>query len=167
MTIKRLAIAVAAFSFLVQVPVAQSSELLAALDGAWKGQGWAKQKTSTDAERVLCRIENTYFPSSVKLVVEGQCAVPGRKFDLTGSVTRSLSSGTISGRWSNPFGAGGTAVNGAQSESQITLSFSAPHPDTGKRAAHLMFWDIEDGTFSLTTRLRDDDITMSELQFSR
>ncbi len=163
----RIAIALIVFTGLVQAQVTQSSELLATLDGAWKGEGWAKRKTFTAMEKVQCRIENTYFNSSLKLVVKGRCAVPGRKFDLTGSITRNIRSGAISGRWSNPFGAGGASVTGAESGSRITLSFTAPHPDTGNKAAHLMLWDIANGKFTLTTRLGDDGIALSELHFSR
>jgi hypothetical protein len=164
---RRMTIMLVALAGLAPAASAQSPELLATLDGAWKGEGWARQKTSTAAEKVLCRIENSYFKSSAKLVVKGRCAVPGRKFNLTGSVTRKLDSETIAGRWSNPFGAGIAAVTGSQSGNRITLRFNAPHPDTGKKAPHLMLWDIETGKFSLTTRLPDEGITLSELQFNR
>ena len=167
MTFKRAAITLVVFAGLAQAAAAQSSDLLATLDGTWKGEGWARQKTSSATEKVLCRIENSYFRSSAKLVVEGRCAVPGRKFNLEGSVSRRLDSGAITGRWSNPFGAGIAAVTGTQSGNRITLQFKAPHPDTGKNAPHLMLWDIETGRFSLTTRLPDQGITLSELQFRR
>ena len=146
---------------------AQSTDPLSTLGGAWKGEGWARQKTSTASEKVLCRIENSYYRSSAKLVDEGRCAVPGRKFTLTGSVTRKPDSETIAGRWSNPFGAGAASVTGSQSGNRITLRFDAPHPDTGNKAPHLLLWDIEPGRFSLTTSLPDEGVTLSELQFSR
>lgn len=167
MMAKRTAIALVVLTGLTQALSAQSANPLATLGGAWKGEGWARQKTSSDAEKVLCRIENNYFRSSMKLVVEGRCAVPGKRFVLTGSVTRKQGDDTITGRWSNPFGAGAATVSGSQSGNRITLRFDAPHPDTGKRVAHLMLWDMEPGKFSLTTSLPDEGITLSELQFSR
>ena len=167
MRFKHAAVTLVALAGLTQAMFAQSADPLATLGGAWKGEGWARQKTSSDAEKVLCRIENNYFRSSMKLVVEGRCAVPGKKFTLTGSVTRKRDSDTITGRWSNPFGAGAAAVSGSQSGNRITLRFDALHPDTGKEVAHLMVWDIEPGTFSLTTSLPEEGTTLSELQFSR
>ncbi|MEM6460673.1 MAG: hypothetical protein AAF724_02015 [Pseudomonadota bacterium] len=162
-----MTVALLAFAALAPPSLAQSPDLLAMLDGRWKGEGWARQNTDGDAEKVRCRIENTYFSKSERLVVKGQCAVPGRKFDLTGTVSRRNGGDVISGQWSNPFGTGNASVRGAQSGNRIDLDFSAPHPDTNRRAAHRMQWDIGDGTFSLTTRLVDDDITLSELRFSR
>ncbi|MEM9105743.1 MAG: hypothetical protein AAGC96_08810 [Pseudomonadota bacterium] len=167
MTFKRAALVLVVFVGLTQTVSAQSADPLATLGGAWKGEGWARQKTSSAAEKVQCRIENEYFRSSQKLIVEGRCAVPGKKFTLTGSMTRKLDGDTITGRWSNPFGAGAAGVSGRQTGNRITLRFAAPHPDTGKRTTHLMIWDIEPGKFSLITSLPDEGITLSDLQFSR
>lgn len=167
MIIKRTAITLVALAGLTEAMPAQSANPLASLGGAWKGEGWARQKTATPAEKVRCRIENEYFRSSEKLVVEGRCAVPGKKFTLTGSVTRKADSDTVTGRWSNPFGAGAAAVTGTQSANRITLRFVAPHPDTGRKVPHLMLWDIEPDGFSLTTSLPHEGVILSELQFSR
>lgn len=163
----RTALLLVAFAAFSQAAAAQSPDPLARLQGSWKGEGWARQKTSTAPEMVRCRIENSYYRSSMKLVVEGRCAVPGRRFNLTGSVSRKADGQSYSGRWSNPFGAGAASVTGTQSGKRITLRFSAPHPDTGKKAAHLMQWDIESDGFSLITVLPGEGTTLSELRFSR
>ena len=147
-------------------PSALSADLLAALGGAWTGTGWAKRTTDGPREAVRCRISNRYHAPGRRLVVTGKCAVPGRKFNLTGTVSSTVDGGPIRGRWSNPFGAGSASVEGHQSGNRVFLDFRAPHPDTKEKVAQQMEWLLADNAFSITTRLHDGQI-ISELKFAR
>ena len=96
----------------------------------------------------------------------GKCAVPGRKFNLKGTVSGEVDGGTIRGRWSNPFGVGSASVRGHQSGNRVLLDFRAPYPDTKERVPQQMEWNIADNAFAITTRLNDGQV-MGELTFSR
>ena len=50
------------------------NDLLQAMDGRWKGEGWAKRTADGAREVVRCRLSNSYFPNSRELVITGKCA---------------------------------------------------------------------------------------------
>lgn len=147
---------------------ALSNDLLKKMDGPWKGEGWAKRETDGAREVVRCRLHNKYFPEKAELVVSGKCVVPGKKFELKGSVSSQTGDKVISGRWANPFGFGSTSVKGTQEGNRVVLNFSAPDPTTKKDIKQQMNWQISAGGFRIVNRVREGGKgTLSDLRFSR
>ncbi len=152
----------------VTISSAHSSDLLKAMDGRWKGDGWAKRSVGGAREVVRCRLHNTYFPESRELVVSGKCAVPGKKFDFKGAVSSKSGSDVISGRWANPFGFGSTIVKGSGQGNRALLNFTAPDPETKKDVDQQMNWQLSAGGFRITSRVRGGGNTeLSDLRFKR
>lgn len=147
---------------------ALSNDLLKAMDGRWKGEGWAKRTVGGAREVVRCRLHNRYFPDSRELVVSGKCAVPGKKFDFKGAVSSKSGSNAISGRWANPFGFGSTIVKGSGQGNRAVLNFTAPDPETKKDIDQQMNWSLSAGGFRITSRVRGSGSNeLSDLRFKR
>ena len=150
------------------LPPARADEFLSSLDGSWSGSGWAKRNSGSPREVVRCRIKNTYVDASQRLVVIGKCAVPGRKFDLSGTVSARDGSNEINGRWSNPFGMGSTRVNGRRSGDQILFTFRAKDPETKTLVNQAMKWIRSGEGFSITTlNLEENGDVSSKIEFRR
>lgn len=147
---------------------ASASEFLASLNGSWKGTGEARPASNQPRETVRCRVKNSYVVASKRLVVRGLCAVPGRKFDMKGTVSSDPDSDQISGRWSNPFGAGSTSVRGRQTGDIIQLNFVGRDEQTGKKQNQEMIWRLVKGGFEIVTRLADNPETeLGRIRFAR
>ena len=147
---------------------AAANDLLAAMDGRWKGDGWAKRSVAGARETVRCRLANTYFPESRELVVSGKCAVPGKKFDFKGALSSHEGTDKINGRWANPFGFGSTAVAGRAQGNQAVLDFSAPDPESGEDVKQQMTWQVSTDGFRITSRVRGTGGgALSDLRFRR
>lgn len=125
------------------------AEPLLSLGGEWAGTGWASRGPDAPRERVRCRLTNRVDHAQGRLSVSGRCAAPGRRFDLSGRMT--AEGGRLSGRWSNPFGAGVADVAGRSRGQTMTLSFRGRDPDTGERFKGQMRWTVGDDRFSITT----------------
>lgn len=126
------------------------AEPLLSLGGDWAGSGWAKPGPDAPRERVRCRVTNRVDNARGRLSVSGRCAAPGRRFDLSGSMTAD-GDGRLTGRWSNPFGAGATDVYGRSRGQTMTVSFRGRDPDTGESLKGRMRWTVGAGRFSITT----------------
>lgn len=147
---------------------AHANDLLKAMDGPWKGNGWAKRTADGAREVVRCRLHNKYFPDNRELIVSGKCVVPGKKFDLKGSVTSQNDSNILTGRWANPFGFGSTGVEGVSKENEAILNFSAPDPETKRDVDQQMNWQVSADGFRIISRLLGaGNIELSDLQFRR
>lgn len=150
------------------LPSARADGFLSSLDGRWSGSGWAKRNSGSPREVVRCRIKNTYVDASQRLVVTGKCVVPGRKFDLSGTVSARDGSNEINGRWSNPFGMGSTRVNGRRSGDQIRFTFSAKDPETKMLVDQAMKWIRSGEGFSITTLNQEENgEALSKIEFRR
>ncbi len=134
-------------------PPALSSELLSSMKGSWIGNGWVKRNPGGPRETVRCRITNHYVTAGRRLVVSGKCAVPGKKFELKGTVSANLSGTRISGRWSNPFGIGSTSVEGTLFANQAFLDFKAPLDGSKKPVRQQMIWQKKSRGFTITNQL--------------
>ncbi len=162
----KIALLLAVSAFLMAP--AFSNDLLKAMDGRWKGEGWAKRTAGGAREVVRCRLANSYFAGSRELVITGKCAVPGKKFDFNGAVSSRSGSDAISGRWANPFGFGSTAVAGRMQNGEAVLNFSAPDPVTKKDVEQQMTWQRTAGGFRIISHARGPgNKALSNLSFRR
>lgn len=142
-----------------------ASEMLKSMDGNWTGNGWAKRTARGPREKVRCRVRNDYIDAGRRLVVSGSCAVPGKKFDMNGTVSANVDGTLVKGRWSNPFGVGSTAVNGSLSESNALLSFSGPLRGSKKSVPQQMVWNRNTNGFVIINKV--NETSLGNLKFVR
>jgi hypothetical protein len=145
-----------------------TSEPLAAMDGKWRGSGWARETPSGAQEPVRCHIDNSYDTASNTLTVSGQCAVPGQRFTLSGTLVGDAQSEAMVGRWSNPDGIGSTTILGIRRDGIVAFNFTATDPATGRDLAQNVEWRINSDTLHLrATDRANPDIMMSDISFTR
>jgi len=108
---------------------------LADMDGTWRGSGWARETPQGPQETLRCQITDTYDNASRNLTLSGQCAVPGRRLIISGTLTGTDGSERIAGSWSNPDGVGSARVVGIQRGGIVAFNFSVIDPSTGRTVA--------------------------------
>lgn len=143
-----------------------AGDSLQSFKGTWKGEGWARQSPGAPRENVRCRLKASYIPPSNRLVIKGKCAVPGRSFNMKGTVSEKQG-GKISGRWSNPFGPGSKAIAGTVDAKGIALNVSVPVRRGGHAQPHRMVWSKTNNGFVLTNQNLATADLVSEVVFKR
>lgn len=144
------------------------AEPLADMDGTWRGDGWARETPLGPQETVRCQITNTYDAELLTLTLSGQCVVPGRRLTMSGTLTGTGGAEQVSGRWSNPDGAGSARITGIQRDDIVAFTFNATDQATGRDLAQNIEWRVSDGTLHLRSTDRDDpSIMMSDIVFGR
>ncbi|MEM7438543.1 MAG: hypothetical protein AAF393_03020 [Pseudomonadota bacterium] len=158
----------AALTITLMIAAPATAQPLADMGGTWRGSGWARQTPDGPQETIRCRITNTYDTATLTLSVKGQCAVPGRKLTLSGTLVGQDGSEKITGRWSNPDGLGRTKVSGVQRDGLVAFTFRAKDPATGDDLAQNIVWRLFGDTLRLrATDRADPAIKMSEIEFTR
>lgn len=141
---------------------------LSEMDGTWRGTGWARQTPSGPQEALRCQIRNAYDQVTLTLTLSGECAVPGRRLKIAGLLTGTQGAEQITGRWSNPDGAGSVRITGLQRDPIVAFTFTAKDPETGRNLAQNVEWRLMDGTLRLRATDRDDpSIMMSDVSFAK
>ena len=154
--------------FLLLMTGAASADPLADMNGSWRGSGWAKETPQSAREAVRCQIKNEYADASMTLTLTGQCVVPGRRLNISGTLIGSDISERITGRRSNPDGVGSVRIVGIQRDGIVAFNFNATDPATGRALAQNVEWRVSDGTLRLRSTDRNDpSIMLSELSFSQ
>ena len=152
---------------LLAVPTAWA-EPLAEMEGTWRGSGWARETPDGPQEAVRCQITNTYDLETRTLTVSGQCAVPGRRLTMAGRLTGRDGEERITGRWSNPDGAGATQIVGLQRGDIVAFNFSALDPATGRTHAQNVEWRLSGDALQLrSTDRATASVLMSDITFHR
>ena len=147
---------------------AHSDPFLNSMDGQWSGAGWAKMTPASEREAVRCRVKNTYAASDQRLVFNGKCAVPGKRFNLNGDVSALDGTNVIKGRWTNPFGIGSALVNGRRNGDRVYFTFRVKDPETNRSIERGMSWTRRKDGFSITTHdLENDRADLSQIEFKR
>jgi len=161
-----LLLRLAAMIFLTTGSMAAAGPL-ADMDGTWRGSGWARETPQGPQETLRCQITNTYDNASGNLTLSGQCAVPGRRLTISGTLTGTDGSERITGSWSNPDGIGSARVVGIQRGGIVAFNFSVIDPSTGRTVAQNVEWRVSDGALRLrSTDRRNPDIMMSDISFA-
>lgn len=156
----------AALALLVAPPLA--ADPLSDMAGSWRGSGTARETPQGPPETVRCQIRNSYDDDTLTLTVEGQCVVPGRRLDISGTLTGTAGSERITGRWSNPDGIGSTRIVGLQRDNIVAFNFAATDPGTGRNLAQNVEWRVSEGALRLrSTDRANPDIMMSDIAFTR
>ena len=163
---KRLVMLIA---LLCGTPVpALSDPFLNSMEGQWTGAGWAKKTPDSEREAVRCRVKNTYAAGNQRLVFNGKCVVPGKRFNLNGDVSALDGTNVIKGRWTNPFGTGSALINGRRNDDRVYFTFRVKDPDTNKSIERAMSWTRMNDGFSITTHdLEDNGSELSQIEFKR
>lgn len=143
-----------------------AAEPLADMQGTWRGSGFARETSDGPKEAVRCRIRNVF--SDGKLVVSGQCVVPGRKIALAGEMKGKSGSDAVTGFWFNPDGLGSTRISGVQRDDLVAFTFSAKDPKTGVSVSQNVEWRVGPDSLRLRSSDRaDPSIMMSDVRFTR
>lgn len=138
------------------------------MQGTWRGSGWAREVPQGPQEAVRCQITNTYDPATLTLTLSGQCVVPGRRLTMEGTLTGTQGAERITGRWSNPDGAGSAQIVGIARDDIVAFNFSAIDPQTGRTLAQNVEWRITGASLHLRSNERDDPSNMmSDISFTR
>lgn len=140
---------------------------LPAMEGTWRGSGWAKQTPDGPQETVRCQITNTYDSNTITLSLKGRCAVPGRKLTVAGKLTGAQNSERITGRWFNPDGIGSVPITGAARVDSVAFTFRARDPDTGRSLAQNVEWRVTADTLTLRSSDRAKGTMMSDIAFTK
>ncbi|MDA4845424.1 hypothetical protein [Hoeflea poritis] len=154
---------------LAPLDAAWAVDSLEVLSGKWTGSGWARQAAGSERESVRCRVTGTYRKDIDRLTLSGKCASPGRTGRIDGFVEPLDRPGRFTGRWSNPFGAGSTMVNGVSRDNTITFRYSVRDPKTEEKSNGIMLWTISPDRFVIASADADTapPATLSEIEFSR
>jgi len=140
---------------------------LSEMDGSWRGSGWARETPEGPKEAVRCQIRNSYDAATATLKINGKCAVPGRKLDISGTLTANDGAQGITGRWSNPDGLGSVRVRGQQRDDTVAFTYEATNPVTGKTHAQNVEWRVKDSTLRLVSADPEQPgLLMSDILFA-
>lgn len=141
---------------------------LADMGGSWRGSGWARETQEGPKETLRCQITNSYDTTTLTLTLSGQCIVPGRRLNLSGSIRGTDGSERLTGRWLNPDGVGSTSIVGVQRDGIVAFNFNAVDPATGRKIAQNVEWRVSNSALRLRTTDRDNpDVMMSDISFAR
>jgi len=143
-----------------------AADALQAFDGSWRGEGWAVQNPGAKREKIQCRLKASYIPPSKRLVVRGKCAVPGRKFNMKGTISEKKGN-LVAGRWFNPFGSGSTAVKGSITEDGVMLGLSIPAKRGSKAQPHRLTWAKTKAGFTMVSHNLAAESDVSSVTFRR
>ena len=157
------------FACLFPMGPAWAVDSLEVLSGKWTGTGWALQAAGSERESVRCRVTGTYRKDIDRLTLSGKCASPGRTGRIDAYVEPLDKPGRYTGRWSNPFGAGSTMVNGIGRDNTITFRYSVRDPETEEKSNGIMVWTISPDRFAIASAdaAAATPVTLSEIEFSR
>lgn len=145
-----------------------AADTLAAMDGSWRGSGWAKETVQGPQETVRCQMRNFYDAGTLTLMLAGKCVVPGRRLTMSSTLVGTDGSERITGRWSNPDGIGSVRVVGIQRDGIVAFNFTALDPATGGQLAQNVEWRVSEGMLRLrSTDRRSPDNMMSDITFSQ
>ncbi|WP_419907015.1 hypothetical protein [Hoeflea sp.] len=160
---------IAFFVCLFPLSSAWAVDSLELLSGKWTGTGWARQAADSERESVRCRVTGTYRKDIDRITLSGKCASPGRTGRIDAFVEPLDKPGRFTGRWSNPFGAGSTMVDGVSRDNTITFRYSVRDPKTEERSNGIMLWTIAPDRFAIASADADaaTPVTLSEIEFSR
>lgn len=143
-----------------------AAETLADMAGPWSGTGTARETPTSPEETVRCRIDNTWQADRARLKVAGRCAVPGRSFDIDGTLVLG-EDGKVSGFWSNPDGPGQTAISGKAQGDAVYFTFRAKSPATGQDLSQIVTLSLKGDQLRLGTVTRDERIAIADILFAR
>lgn len=144
------------------------AEPIAQMGGSWRGSGWARETPEGPQETVRCQITNSYDAEALTLTLSGQCVVPGRRLTMSGTLTGTDGAEEVSGRWSNPDGAGSARIFGIQRDDLVAFTFNATDQATGRDLAQNIEWRVSGDALHLRSTDRDDpSIMMSDITFGR
>ncbi|WP_136658050.1 hypothetical protein [Nitratireductor sp. XY-223] len=154
---------------LMPLTPARAVDSLEALAGKWTGSGWAREAAGSERESVRCKVTGTYRKDIERLTLTGKCASPGRTGRIDGFVEPLEKAGRYTGRWSNPFGAGSTMVNGVSRDNTITFRYRVRDPKTEETSDGIMLWTISPDRFAIASADANSrtPVTLSEIEFSR
>ena len=113
-----------------------------------------------------CQIDNTWQADRTRLKIAGRCAVPGRSFDIEGSLVLG-NDGKISGYWSNPDGPGQTAVSGKAQGDAVYFTFHAKSLATGQDISQIVTLSLNGDQLRLSAVTRDKRIAVADILFQR
>jgi hypothetical protein len=107
-----------------------ASDFLKSLQGDYSGRGKATL-IGKNAEKIACKITNTFDETAGKLVVDGECASTKGKDRISGSVT--AANNTFDGAFVGPRkGMTVTQSSGSYTEGQMVLNASMIDDSAGK-----------------------------------
>lgn len=139
---------------------------LSRMAGDWTGSGWARKTQNHPAERIRCRVSNTYDATLMQLTVEGRCAVAGRQIPMTGTLRQTDAGGQLAGDWDVPTDIGSTTVAGRVDDTSVAITLAATAPGSGQDITQVLRWTVEGEKMLLqSTLVADPTLVMSEITF--
>ncbi len=110
--------------------VADAGSFLRSIAGDWRGRGEASIPGRESAEKISCRVSNTYDEARSELVVTGQCATTQAKNAVNGRIQHNGNS--VSGAFLSAFdGATVTKSNGSLQGQTLVVSTNFVDNATG------------------------------------
>lgn len=150
---------------LAAAPAAAAS--LEPFAGDFKGSGTARVRPSEPAETTRCRIKATLSDDKKTLKQSGQCAVPGHKVDIGGTVRLNPDTGVLSGSWRDVASGRNGELSGRLDGAAMRLTMIVDNPGDNEPSSYTMTVTPTAKGYRLVTRAPGVAEPLANLDFSR
>lgn len=149
------------------VPGAAAAASLEPFAGAWKGSGTARAKPSATPETARCRIAATLSNNGRTLKQSGQCAVPGHKVDVGGTLNYDEATQRITGSWRDVATGRAGSLSGRFDGAVMRRSVVVANPGEGEPASYALTFTLAPGGYRLVTQAPGEASPLADLRFTK
>jgi len=160
-----LRLTLAAVLALLAAPAAAGS--LEPFAGSWKGAGTARAKADAAAETARCRLTSTLSADARRLDQSGQCAIPGHKVAIGGTIRHDPATDRLTGSWTDVATGRSGSISGRFDGTAMRLTVAVANPGQGEESSYTMVLTPGAGGWHLVTRAPGADAPLADIQFSR
>ncbi len=149
------------------MPAAAASDGFSAYAGAWKGSGTVRPGGAEKVETARCRMTAKVSDDGRSMTQSGQCAVPGAKVDVGGSMTLNPDTRRVSGSWRDAHnGLSGSLSGALDANGGMKLTYIVARPQPGEPESFSIQFAPSGGGWRLVTSAPGRGV-VADIRFAR
>lgn len=135
--------------------------------GSFKGSGTARAKPADPAETARCRVTGTLSADKRTLTQTGQCAIPGHKVDVGGTVKHDPATDRLTGTWRDVATGRNGSLSGRLDGGAMRLTMVVANPGAGEPATYTMVVTPTTTGYSMVSRAPGGGEPLAFIAFAR
>lgn len=135
--------------------------------GSFKGAGTARAKPADAAETARCRVTGTLSDDKLTLKQTGQCAIPGHKVDIGGTVKLDAASDRLTGSWRDVATGRNGSLSGRFDGAAMRLTMVVTNPGAGEPSTYFMTVTPSGSGYTMVSRAPGGGEPLASIAFQK